>query len=883
MGMATLNARGKNGKVIPREIETRLDPGPPVPGTNCHICIDGVGYIFADLASYTQESGKAVTSEQLAPYFGDPTNALDTLSSDMTMLLPIGQGDFSEGMGFTDLEKNPKGYDRAENLIITPQGTLFNGPKVIAESFSGNPNPTDSRGYAEGYFGGTIAESGARNYFGIGGFLYRYSGGVWAPLPCRFPITDIRGYSGRIIVGYGANGGDVFYNDAASTAAFRITRTTIVNGSPFVVAADGRIYSAFISPPNGPIAITDETGTDAALDQWAYAVRYGVKMPDNSLFWTGLGSLSFATKLPNHEIILSLPALGYHGGPVLRQLYRSKTNDLTNLYLIADETVLGPNTVRYVDTLGDAGLNTLPTYDFNSQNTTGNLVLLCGEVTRNMQFPDTRSIWLPENLVAPYVGDFVNSTATFHDAQGNEALLIGTTSGLFIWDGQSVDFQTVRSNFYHQLNYKYMAVNHGFVYYTLMGTNVYAWNPIEQVFIQGPWISHFNTLSEIRLINAAQYIIFSVTGIQRETGKMSCILYWYDGQRFSWAYRWDNNAGTITSVTPILGQSSNSNDMLFYKGQDTAINRVSLTPMPGQLQTDSVYFRSSFSDGDLPRLRKQVHAVMVRYLHLSPAPANTILSQTVTKGSNIIPVADTTIFAIGDWLRIDNPSVETMEYRKVTGINTGNNSLTLTHTLGANLKFDHAFGQPVRKCVAITTLRNVFTDALSVQDIEVGGPCNPAEQFAYLRLPVPVYAYADGIELRYNTGVIMELTGWSILTGLNPQWNGLSDMSIRLQDYTKLPNNMYDNATAATRQAQLKAAYNKGTVEVCDPLGNVRTMRFQRLSFTYEEPKERHPDGFNMQATASVRLIDQLAELNKNQNLVLGQLNTSLATSGTRQ
>ena len=108
-----------------------------------------------------------------------------------------------------------------------------------------------------------------------------------------------------------------------------------------------------------------------------------------------------------------------------------------------------------------------------------------------------------------------------------------------------------------------------------------------------------------------------------------------------------------------------------------------------------------------------------------------------------------------------------------------------------------------------------------------------------------------------------------MLTGLNPQWNGLADMSIRLQDYVKLPNNMYDNALASTRQQQLKDAFNKGTVEVIDPLGNVREMRFQRLNFAYEEPKQRHSDEEHMQATANIRLIDQLAELTKQAELVL--------------
>jgi len=197
--------------------------------------------------------------------------------------------------------------------------------------------------------------------------------------------------------------------------------------------------------------------------------------------------------------------------------------------------------------------------------------------------------------------------------------------------------------------------------------------------------------------------------------------------------------------------------------------------------------------------------------------------------------------------------------------------LTLIHPTGPSpLMFQHLNGSKVQKSVVTTTLRNVFTDALPVGDYEVGGPCDPGELFAYCRLPWPVYAYIDGVTVTYSTGTKMELAGWSMLTGLNPQWNGLGDISIRLQDYVKLPNNMYDNATAAIRQQQLKEAFNKGTIYVTDPLGVTRIMRFQRLGFTYEEPKERHDPGAHMQATASCKLIDQLAELNKAETLIFG-------------
>src|SRR4030095_9705855 len=109
----------------------------------------------------------------LAPYFGNAENPLDTLSSDLTMLLPIGQNDFGGGIGGTDLEKTPTMYERGENLMVTPQNTLINGPRVNLELFTANLNPTDARGYVEGYFGGATTASGTANtYFGIGGYLY---------------------------------------------------------------------------------------------------------------------------------------------------------------------------------------------------------------------------------------------------------------------------------------------------------------------------------------------------------------------------------------------------------------------------------------------------------------------------------------------------------------------------------------------------------------------------------------------------------------------------------------------------------------------------------------------------------------------------------------
>ena len=536
--------------------------------------------------------------------------------------------------------------------------------------------------------------------------------------------------------------------------------------------------------------------------------------------------------------------------------------------MMEDETALGSNLVRYVDIMTDATLITKPQYSFTTVNDTGIVILLAGEVNRNMQFPDSNPIWLAEKLVAPYAGDYVTCVKTFHDAQGNEGAMIGTTSGLFLWDGLSVDFQTLRLSYFHPLNFRYMAVNHGFVYYTMMGHMLYQWTPEKQTVVNGPWATQFTSIDEIRISNNSNYLTVAVAGVNKYyPGTNTCTLYLYDGEKFVWSSSW--SAADIRSVTSILGSIANENSLAFYKGYlSGGINKISLDPLYSEYQTDNVLFRSASSDADLPRLRKQVHAVMVRYLKLSPQ-ANTFLSEIAAVGINYITVASTAGFAVGDWLRIQGVggSLIQSEYRKITSI--AGNVIGFTHVLGNNLIYAHPFGSTVRKCGAVTKLRNVFTDALSTQDIEIGGPCDPGELFAYVRLPQPVYTYADGIELAWTSGTVMELIGWAMLTGLNPMWNGLSDINIRLQDYVKLPNNLYDDALASERADNLKTAYNKGTVEVIDPLGTKRLMRFQRLNFTYEEPKERHADGEHMQATASVRMIDQLAELNKQGELVV--------------
>lgn len=857
-------------KSVPTE---RIDQGPPYPGYNCHIVIDGVGYIFADIGSATQESQKEASTEDLAPFFGNAQNPLDTLSSDMTMLLPIGQNDFSGGIGGIDLEKTPTMYERGENLMLTPQNTLINGPRVVFEGFTGNPNPSDARGYQEGYFGGTTTASGAANtYFGIGGYLYNRNDVArnWSVLPCRFPVTDIFGYSARLIVGYGPNGGDIFYGVTPYVATHYIYKSFILNSNPFIINRDGRIYSAFIMPPDN-VTVTDETGPDTNALHYAYAATYVIKLPDNTWVSTGLGPLAFGTKLPNKELVIGLPNRGYKGGPVCRRLYRSLTNALDQMYLIADETVTGPNMTRFVDTVTDAVAATKPVYDWTQINNTGIVPLIAGEITRNMQFPDSHPIWLPQTFVPPASSDFITRVVTFHDAQGNEGAAIGTTSGLFSWNGLGLDFQTLRLTYYHPLNFKYMAVNHGAIYYTLMGHTVYLYTPEKSQELRGPWLSQYNTIDEIRLMNNSNYVSIAVTGNTKYAPTLkTCTVYLFNGTAFAWSQSWVISDSTDA---PVLGGVHNSDMLAWWKGRTSAgVSTMALDPLYTDYHTTGVLFRSAGSDADLPRLRKQVHAVMVRYLRLSPNQPQTILSEIAAKGDTFVHVADITGFAIGDWIRIsgNGNSLTQHEYRKVTSI--GGGVIGYTHTLGAGLIYEHDFGCKVQKCAAVTKLRNVFTEGplnLPTQDIEVGGPCDSGELFAYIRLPQPVYTYSDGIEISWNTGVVMELQGWAMLTGLNPMWNGLMDLHIRLQDNIKLPNNLYDNALASQRQDELKTAYNKGTVDVIDPLGVERIMRFQRLNFTYEEPKERHADLERMQATATVRLIDQMAELQKQSELVL--------------
>lgn len=861
------NLTRRNGISIPK---AQVDQGPPYPGVNCHIVIDGVGYIFADLASGTQESRNEASVENLAPFFGNTENPLDTLSSDLTMLLPIGQNDFSGGIGGTDLERTPTMYERGENLMLTPQNTLLNGPKVNLEPLITYPNPYDTRPYQEGYFGGTTTPTGTANtYFGVGNFLFNRNDVAhnWAYMPVRATITDLFGYSGRLIVGYGEDG-DVFYNNTQYPAMYRIHKSFIINSNPFVIYRDGRVYSAFLMPPDNP-TVLDEDGPDTGVYHWAYAVAYVIKLPDNSLVSTGIGQLAFATKLPNKELVVSVPARGYKGGPVLRRLYRSSTNNLNEMYLIADETILGTNLTRYVDTVTDAVAITKPLYDWNQVNDTGIVILIAGSVARNMQFPDSHPIWLPQKFIPPPASDYVTKVVTFHDAQGNEGIAIGTTSGLFSWDGISQDFQTLRLSYYHPLNFRYMAVNHGAIYYTMMGHTVYIYTPERSSELRGPWLTQYTTIDEIRLANNSNFVSISVTGVSKYAPTVkTCTVYLFNGTSFVWSQSWTDAAAA--NVTPVLGGIHNADMLAFWRGTSAGgVHTMALDPIYTDYQTTGVLFRSAGSDVDLPRLRKQVHAVMIRYLRLSPAPVSTLSTTPVNPGDTSIQVFSIAGLAVGDWVRIAGNANNLVqhEYRKISAL--GGAFIFLDHALGDGLIYPHGAGVSVSKCSAVATIRNVFTDELNSQDIEVGGPCATDELFTYIRLPKPVYTYADGIELRYNSDVVMELIGWSMLTGLNPQWNGLMDLHIRLQDNVKLPNNLYDNALASERQDQLKVAFNKGTVDVIDPLGQPRVMRVQRLNFSYEEPKERHADNEKMQATASVRLIDQMAELQKQSELVL--------------
>lgn len=834
----------------------------PIVGVDCHVVIDGVGYIFADTPNYSQESQKEAMSEALAPTFGDSTNNFDPLASDLTMLLPIGQSDFSDGIGATDLEKSPHGYERAENLFLTAQNTLFNGPQVQSEVFTAGAAPT----FTDGSLGGVMAAGLPNNYLGVGQRLFSSINGVYSDLGSAAQnIKHIGGYAGKAIISCGDTPLLTYSGVTLTGAPFYSNRFFTLNGQPYIIYKDGRIYAAFLSKP-GSLSGVSEAGAIALARNWGYVMTY--YEPGSPIIETEPSQIFAITKLANQQIRLTLPVKGYRGGPVLRRLWRTKDNDLTAFYLLADSATLGPLLTSYPDTTDDGSLS-VTVLDMSHVNNSAINVLKNGVLAPNMAFSDTDAIFMAEDNVTPSTGAQVNSVAIFHDAQGNEASFIGCTNGLFYWNGISRVFQTLRSYPYHPLNLKYTAVNHGVLYYTVAGTSVRIWSQDSESVLNGPWLTHFTSINEIRLHSAAEFVFIGVSGVNKYDNNQCVIIYQFDGKVFRWSYRL--NALTGQSY-PVIGSYVNRNDLLWYEtGQSyTSLRYINLNQTYTAYQSSNVSFRSAASDLDLPRLRKQIQGVMVRYLRFSAQTHTTLASDSVI-GTNTIQVSDATGFAIGDWLCLKQPNnINLTEYRKIANIVGG--TFTLSHALGNNLLYPHILGDTVARCGVVATLRNSFTDTLPTQDIEIGGPCDANDLFALIRLPVPVYAFSNGLNLDYKSGSIMELMGWAILTALNPAYNGLIDATLRIQDYVKLPNSTKDTGTAAVRKQNLIDAYNKGTVTVVDSLNQSRQMRFQRLSFDFEEPKERHQSALNMQATAHVRLIDVYAELMKNETITLSGL-----------
>jgi hypothetical protein len=843
----------------------------PTPGIDAHIVIDGIGYILADTGDFAQESRVSADTEMLAPTFGDYQNALDPLSSDLTMLLPIGQGQFTDGIGGTDLELSPKGYERGENLMVTPQGTLLNGPQIVAETFTSTALPLGS-GPSEGYLGGVISNSAPLNYFGLGTKLFYNAAGAYSALPdTAAAIKHIGGYAGKVVISLGDTPLLVYTGNTQSSGTFYAYRFFTLNGMPFIIYRDGRIYAAYIDQPEIPSNFAvNEAGAIAAIRNWAYIFQYVIS-PD---LVTEASPLFAVTKLANQQMRLALPVKGYRGGEIKRRIWRTKDNNLSAFYLLADDPVLGSLLTSYVDATDDGALSAV-TFDFSTLNTTAVTLLTRGSINENMAFADTEQLFMPEVAGTPSTGSLVNCTEVFHDAQGNEALLIGCTNGLFLWNGSSRTFQTLKLVSYNNQNFKYMAVNHGVLYYTLFGKEVRTWNINEETIIQGPWLTQFNSINDIRLHGAGKYIFIGVSGINKYDNTSCFIIYAWDGRIFTWSYRLNTTPEMSNSaIYPVMGSFVGRNDFIWFPALmgDNSLYSITLNPVYTPVQETEVKFRSGSTDLDLPRLRKQIHAVMLRYLRLTPQVETTLTAQA-NIGDTTITVASIIPFNVGDWICIKEQSLDLCEYRKITA--GAGNTLTLGHTLGAELLFDHAPGIRIVRCGTVATLRNVFTDTLNNQDIEVGGPCDANDLFSLIRLPKPVYAFTTGLNIDWLT--VMELQGWAMLTALNPPYNGLIDVNIRLQDKVKLPNGTFDNATARERMNDLKNAYNKGTVTVIDPLNNNRQMRFQRLSFNFEEPKERHLQGQKAQATAHVRLIDVQAELMKQETLTLQGLSGNLA------
>jgi hypothetical protein len=855
-------------------IQTQANGGPPnnqpiysggwVVGQNCHIIIDGVGYIVANNPSQGQESMREMGSEQTAPFFGDPVNLIDTASSDLTMLLPIGQNNFTGGIGSLKLETDPNGFELVNNLQLTPQNTLFNGPRITQDTFD-TAAPTDSgRWWQEGYFDGVVRSDVPIDYFSIGSNLYYNNNGVWISLATRAPINNLFGYAGIMLVSYGDNGGDLFYPGNVihpinynSFGGFR------VDGNPFIIYKDGRIYAAFVLPPEAPGGNIQD-GPDATYQSWGYSLNYVLPIAGEGLVQTGMGLSTFIDKPPNKEPIIDLPGIPWKGGRILRQLFRTHNNDTTTTYLLADQNILGDIRTQWVDTQTDANLTA--TWNWDNVNNTAMTMLRGGEILHNMWRADTRPIWLPEWNSIPNTGDRVWKTAIFRDSGGNEAAIIGTTSGLFMWDGVSTTTQTLRPMNYDYFNCFSLAVNHGQVYFTTSRTLVHIWSNTQEAFLNGPWAIQYNQTVDVRLVSSGEYVFIAASGVSKYDGVWRTSIYRYNGAIFDWETYYTGPSNSY----PIMGKSISAHDFLWYSNTgDVHINHVTMDPRYSAPQANNVLFRSAMSDCGLPRLRKQVFAVMIRYLQLSPQ-SSTTLNVASQIGDTIITVAGTASFSVNDWIAIDDSFPNFQEYRQVAAKTA--TTLTLSHPLtNGALTSVHAVGIGVYKCGAVVTLRNIFTASNPTpRDIQVGGPFRADYLFSYIHLPVPVYTYLDGIQIDYNISTLMELVGWSMLTALNPPYYGLEDLNIRIQDQVKLPNNLFHPMSANDMINALRNAYNKGAVDVTDQFNNLRKMRVQRMSVDYEEPKQRHPGQYQNQATVHIRLLDQDSELFKQESLVLG-------------
>lgn len=851
------------------------------PGVDCHIVIDGVGYIFADTGDLDSESRVSVAKEGLAPFFGDPVNVLDPLSSDLTMLLPIGQSDFSDGIGNTDLEASPNGYERGENLIVTPQKTLINGPAITSTTFATTAPTAPSGLFApdRGFFVSGINNSVRRNYIFFstpGRERYYFNGTVWADLAAASDdISDLAMYDGRAIACYSAVSADVIDGSTITAATFYFSKFFSLNGRPYGIVRNGRIYAAYLSRPpalNGAV----EAGAVVAERHWQYQIAY--VLPGSPNLVTELSLPLVITKTANGQVRLTLPVRSYRGGPVKRWLYRSVTNDPSIMYRIADDTVLGSLVTNYVDAVDDAAITGFSQATWDKNNTA--IVLLTrGTNALNEYYSDTDKIMFAESAVLDNTEFVVTSVSKFTNSAGVSALLIGTSMGLYLWDGVSREPQKVTTLAPSFQNFDSMAVNHGVVYYTTGGRHVNIWSPESESILLGPWVTHYpSNLGNIRLINSGPHVLICVNGRSKYNGSNAAYtIYAYDGKSFTWSTSVYHNATTPTfnpAIGEIVSGLANSAEAAFawYDGYPASAptnkqyKSVSLQFPITSFQTAGVVFSTSVSDLNLPRLRKQVHGVMVRYAQLSPIGIKELNGATIV-GATTITLTSVVGLAVGDWICISDTNPKFAEYRKISNI--VGFVLTLSHTLGAPLLYAHASGVQVGKCQAVVTLRNVFTSVLATQDIEIGGPAFDADIFALMMLPQPVYSYADALTVTYNSGTVMELQGWSMLTALNPEYNGLMDVNIRLMDNVKLPNNTNDTGTAAERRQNLITAYTKGTVTVVDALNTTRVMRFQRLSFSYEEPSERHSAAHKQQATAHVRLIDQSAELMKQETLTL--------------